>query len=86
MPRGRPATLQNTPKENKKSSMYQERLQLADRIEKTAKLLCEMIKCLKKHGVRNELIARSEQGLEFGILAALWSLDYTDENGNPVQF
>lgn len=87
MSRGRKATIQPvTPPAAENSSRYEERCQLAAMIDKTAIVLCEMLESLKKHGARQELIARAEQGLEFGILAALWSLDYIDEQGNPVQF
>nr|DAI24833.1 MAG TPA: hypothetical protein [Caudoviricetes sp.] len=87
MPRGRPANSVPPSQENPPcSKLYDERKQLAERIEKTALVLCEMLNHLQKHGASKELILRAEQGLEFGILAALWSLDYTDEQGNPVQF
>lgn len=84
MPRGRkpqkPQTASPMPVK------YEERQELAQRIDHTALMLCEMLEELKKHGGREELIARASQCLEFGILAALWSLDYIDDQGNPVQF
>lgn len=61
-----------------------ERLELAARIQKTAAVLEEMLQTLKKAGCRKELLERAREGLELGILASMWALDYVDDNGNII--
>jgi len=61
-----------------------ERLELAERIQKTAAVLEDMLQTLKKAGCRKELLARAREGLELGILASMWALDYVDDNGNII--
>ena len=61
-----------------------ERLELAARIQKTAAVLEEMLQTLKKAGGRKELLERAREGLELGILASMWALDYVDDNGNII--
>lgn len=61
-----------------------ERLKLATRIQKTAAMLEEMLQTLKRAGCRKELLERAREGLELGILASMWALDYIDDNGNII--
>lgn len=61
-----------------------ERLELAERIQKTAAVLEDMLQTLKKAGGRKELLERAREGLELGILASMWALDYVDDNGNII--
>ena len=61
-----------------------ERLELAARIQKTAAVLEEMLQTLKKAGCLKELLERAREGLELGILASMWALDYVDDNGNII--
>lgn len=52
--------------------------ELVRRIEKTAIVLCQMLETLKEQGAQQELLARAEQGLAFGVLAAIWSLEISE--------
>lgn len=83
MPRGRKkdAAVQiQTAKQNGLTPLEIRRV-LAARIDKTAELLCEMLAELQKHGAKKELLERAQQCLDYGILAALWSLDMIDNEG-----
>lgn len=61
-----------------------ERLELAERIQKTAAVLEDMLQTLKKAGGRKELLERAREGLKLGILASTLALDYVDDNGNII--
>lgn len=86
MPRGkRKECIENAAKENQTALTPLEiRRVLAVRIDKTAALLCEMLEELHKHGAKEELLKRAQQCLDYGILAALWSLDMADDNGKVI--
>ena len=60
-----------------------ERLELAARIQKPDKKKKKMLS-LKLAGCRKELLERAREGLELGILASMWALDYVDDNGNII--
>lgn len=65
-------------KQNEESLSVETHAELVRRIEKTAIVLCQMMETLKKQGAQKELLERAEQGLAFGVLAAIWSLNESE--------